>query len=178
MPHQSLTKASTFVLPSSWEDCWGWWWWETKSGLCFSPQADKERSSRALQLSAVVVQIALKVGAAHICPSCGTVPGLGPQDSGAGSCRDHRRTLVPAAGTSHLLPVTVSTDNNRQLLIPFQLFGAIFKVLHISVEIRSREERAVGARVHGPPPTPPPPCWWSPFPSFNKSAPSHPTHAG
>lgn len=69
----------------------------------------------------------------------------------------HQRNLVPAAGTSHLLPATVRTDNNRRVLIPFQLFRADLQSVAYQCGDKEQRRKSCGrasARFtqHPPPP--------------------------
>lgn len=141
--------------------------------------ADNDRRSRALQLSACGRPDGVKVWSTGPAPQ---FPGLGPQDPGTGSCRApvDQRSPVPAAGASHLPPVTVRTHNNRRVLIPFQLFRGDLQSVAYQCGDKEQRRKSCGrasARFTQHPPHPPTPPR-SPFPSFNKSAPSHPTHAG
>lgn len=114
--------------------------------LCFFPphagkSADKGAAAVRCGYLPVVFKIAPKPGSTHLW----AVLSFGP----AGLWhRNIRGTWFQQRGR-HLLPVTVRPDNNGQALILLQLSRALFKVLHISVEIKSGEERAVGERVHG-----------------------------
>lgn len=95
-----------------------------------------------------------------------------------------QRKLVSAAAWSHLPPVTLRTDNNRRVLILFQLSrGALQSAAYQSGDKEQRRKSCGRAspwfKVSHTTPVQwcltPPPCWWPPFPSANKSAPSQPT---
>ena len=100
----------------------------------------------------------------------------------------NQRKPVSAAGTVHLPPVTLGTrDNHRQVLILFQLSRDALQ--SVAYQSRDKEQRRKSCGRASPwfkvshttlvqwCFTPPllSPCWWSPFPSANKSARCQPT---